>query len=139
VTFNGVPLGWEVAFKLIKVFDKDQNGAIGKSLKETKRWQTDSLAKLSLFFFIIFFLMMSSDFFEYAAMHKFLSTLQNAFFAGDRDRSGRLNASEIHTALATAGFTVSLPVLRTLMNKYDKTGYGITFQEFLMVCSMIGR
>lgn len=107
ITFNGVPLGYDVALKLVRVFDKDRSGTI--------------------------------DFYEYAAMHKFLSALQTAFFAADSDRSGRIDAREIHTALQTCGFSVSLPAVQALMGKYDKTGYGLTFQEFLLVCATIAQ
>jgi Ca2+-binding EF-hand superfamily protein len=49
---------------------------------------------------------LAPDFYEYAAMHKFLASLQAAFFAADRDRSGTIDAREIHNALAAAGFQV---------------------------------
>eukprot|EP01091_Cochliopodium_minus_P019845 TRINITY_DN846_c0_g1_i1.p1 TRINITY_DN846_c0_g1~~TRINITY_DN846_c0_g1_i1.p1 ORF type:complete len:144 (-),score=39.69 TRINITY_DN846_c0_g1_i1:319-750(-) len=47
-TFGQLPLGFEVAQKLVRVFDKDKSGTI--------------------------------DFYEYAAMHKFLALMQGAFF-----------------------------------------------------------
>jgi hypothetical protein len=50
--------------------------------------------------------LLAPDFYEYAAMHKFLASLQAAFFAADRDRSGTIDAREIHNALAAAGFQV---------------------------------
>ncbi|KAL6074787.1 Proline and glycine rich transmembrane protein [Balamuthia mandrillaris] len=107
ITFNGVPLGYPVAFKLLQVFDQDRSGTI--------------------------------DFYEYASLHKFMSSLQTAFFSADRDRSGRLDAREIHSALATAGFQLSLPAVQALMAKYDKSGYGITFQDFMMLCATVAQ
>lgn len=107
ITFNGVPLGLDVATKLVRVFDRDGNRSI--------------------------------DFYEYAAMHKFLASLQAAFFAADRDRSGTIDAREIHNALAAAGFQVSLPVVQTFMMVHNKTGYGVNFHQFLLICATIAQ
>jgi hypothetical protein len=99
-------------------------------------------------------------------MHKFLASLQAAFFAADRDRSGTIDAMEIHNALAAAGFQVhhhrrfparllvdsypdpsslaiwfrqvSLPVVQTFMMIHNKTGYGVNFHQFLLICATIG-
>jgi len=106
ITFNNVPLGIEVATKLVRIFDKNGSGTI--------------------------------DFYEYAALHKFLASLQTAFFAGDRDRSGRLDAREIHIALNSCGFNASLPAVTGLTTRYNR-GYGLGFQEFLLVCSTIAQ
>jgi len=105
ITFNGAPLGIQVAFKMMQVFDRDRSGNI--------------------------------SFHEYAALHKFLLSLQNAFFAGDSDRSGRLDCREIHTALGVAGFQLSFQTVQALYSHYDKTGYGIMFSDFLMLCSTV--
>jgi len=78
-------------------------------------------------------------FYEYAAMHKFLSTLQTSFFASDTDRSGRIDAREIHAALAKTGLQVGLPAVQCLMTKYDKSGYGLIFQDFLLLCATIAQ
>jgi len=75
------------------------------------------------------------NFYEYAALHKFLTVLQNAWFQADRDRSGRLDANEIQGALGAAGFQLSVPTVKTLMWTYDKTGYGLTFNDFLLLTS----
>lgn len=81
----------------------------------------------------------SIDFHEYAAMHGFLSQLQTAFFAADKDRSGRLDAREINDALKVAGLTVKLPSVQSLMKKFDHTGHGITFPEFLSLAATIAQ
>ncbi len=91
-TFANVPLGFDTAAKLVRVFDKNCTGNI--------------------------------DFFEYAAMHKFLSIMQHAFFSGDRDRTGRLDAVEIHTALGVGQLQVAFPAVQALYNKYNRDGYG---------------
>jgi len=81
----------------------------------------------------------SIDFYEYAAMHKFLASLQAAFFAADRDRSGTIDAREIYNALAGAGFQVSLPVVQSFMMVHNKTGYGVNFHQFLLICATIAQ
>eukprot|EP01088_Endostelium_zonatum_P015321 TRINITY_DN36_c0_g1_i1.p1 TRINITY_DN36_c0_g1~~TRINITY_DN36_c0_g1_i1.p1 ORF type:complete len:304 (-),score=109.79 TRINITY_DN36_c0_g1_i1:62-877(-) len=106
ITFNGQPLGIEVATKLVRVFDKDRSNNI--------------------------------DFHEYAALHKFLATLQTAFFAGDRDRSGRLDPREIHVALQTCGFQIGLPAVQGLCSRYNAP-YGLSFMEYTMVCCTIAQ
>jgi Ca2+-binding EF-hand superfamily protein len=72
-------------------------------------------------------------------MHKFLSILQSAFFAADRDRSGRIDANEIYTALGVANLQTALPAVQAMMRFHDKTGYGVTFQQFLMIAATIGE
>ena len=106
-TFGGVPLGFEVAQKLVRVFDKDRSGQI--------------------------------DFYEYAAMHKFLALMQQAFFAGDLKRSGRLDAREIHIALGVGAMTVSLPAVESLYTYYNKDGFGCSFPDFLKMVTHIAR
>ena len=79
----------------------------------------------------------SIDFYEYAAMHKFLSLMQHAFFAGDSDRSGRLDAREIHTALGVGRMTVGFPSVNSLYTKYNRDGYGVSFSDFLQLVAHI--
>eukprot|EP01089_Gocevia_fonbrunei_P009257 TRINITY_DN2135_c0_g2_i3.p1 TRINITY_DN2135_c0_g2~~TRINITY_DN2135_c0_g2_i3.p1 ORF type:complete len:228 (+),score=62.52 TRINITY_DN2135_c0_g2_i3:50-685(+) len=85
----------------------------------------------------------SVDFYEYASLHKFLTGLQQAFFAGDRDRSGRLDANEIHVALGQVGFgNVSLPVVKSMTARYVQPGFGptgLTFHDFLLVVATIAQ
>lgn len=97
VTFNGVPLGLDVASKLVRVFDRDGNRHIGVNALVHS---LHGMAVLTFFW---------PDFYEYAAMHKFLASLQAAFFAADSNRSGTIDANEIYNALTRAGFQVRLP------------------------------
>jgi len=108
VTFDRVPIGIEVAYKLIQVFDKDRNGKI--------------------------------DFFEYASMHKFITHMRQAFMSADSDRSGRIEAREIHQALSGAGFTnLSMGSTQELLNKFDKTRKGLDWREFLLMVAHIAN
>jgi hypothetical protein len=62
----------------------------------------------------------SVDFYEYATLHKFLGLMQQAFFAGDRDRTGFLDCQEIFTALGVGQLIVSLPSVQALFQAYSK-------------------
>jgi len=81
----------------------------------------------------------SINFYEYAALHKFLTTLQNAWFQSDKDRSGRLDVNEIINALSVAGFRLSIQTVKGLMWNYDKSGYGLTFNDFLLLCATVAQ
>eukprot|EP01089_Gocevia_fonbrunei_P009256 TRINITY_DN2135_c0_g2_i2.p1 TRINITY_DN2135_c0_g2~~TRINITY_DN2135_c0_g2_i2.p1 ORF type:complete len:218 (+),score=59.92 TRINITY_DN2135_c0_g2_i2:45-656(+) len=110
ITFNGKPLGLDVATKLVKIFDKDHSKTV--------------------------------DFYEYASLHKFLTNLQSAFQAGDRDRSGKLDSKEIHAALGQVGFgTVSLAVVKSMTSRYTKPGdkKGADFHDFLLLVATIAQ
>jgi len=106
-TFGGTPLGFDVAQKLVRVFDKDRSGRI--------------------------------DFYEYAAMHKFLAVMQQAFFAGDIKRNGKLDSREIHIALGVGQMTISYPAVESLYTYFNKDGYGCSFPDFLRMCTHIAR
>jgi len=79
----------------------------------------------------------SIDFREYAALHKFLLSMQSTFSAGDRDRDGRLNNQEIHNALQTGGFNMSYQTCQALYRKYNATGQGITMAEFVQLVAHV--
>ena len=79
----------------------------------------------------------SIDMFEYSCMHKFLSLMQHAFFSADRDRSGRLDAQEIHQAVAVGQLQVPMPVITVLYNKFNRDGFGVSFGDFLQLVSHI--
>lgn len=79
----------------------------------------------------------SIDIFEYSCMHKFLSLMQHAFFSADRDRSGRLDANEIHQAIGVGQMQVPMPVVQVLYNKYNRDGFGVGFGDFLQLVSHI--
>lgn len=48
--------------------------------------------------------------------------LQDIFERFDRDRSGKIDSSELREALQSLGFAVSPVVLDLLVSKFDKTG-----------------
>ena len=48
--------------------------------------------------------------------------LQNIFERFDRDRSGKIDSSELREALLSMGYAVSPTVLDLLVSKFDKSG-----------------
>jgi len=104
LAFNGRPIGFDIAHKLVAVFDKDRSGSI--------------------------------DFTEYATLHSFLTSMQQAFSSADTDRSGTLDAREIHTALRNSGFHVlDFNAVNSLFRKYNKRGHGVDFASFLAIAA----
>jgi len=81
----------------------------------------------------------SIDFNEYAVLHKFLTSMQNAFFAADRDRSGTIDPPEILAGLQQAGFSLSMPTVQAYGRKFDPSGRGIDFPNFLWMCSHLAH
>jgi Ca2+-binding EF-hand superfamily protein len=76
------------------------------------------------------------DFVEYASMHKFITKVRQAFLMADTDRSGRIEAREIHQALAYAGLNfISFNSILELLHKYDRTRMGLSWEEFLMLAA----
>ena len=79
----------------------------------------------------------SIDFFEYATLHKFITSMQKAFAETDADRSGTLDAREIHNALRVSGFQLSLEAVNSMHRKYNKHGGGVRFTDFLAMAADI--
>eukprot|EP00009_Paramoeba_aestuarina_P007603 CAMPEP_0201522194 /NCGR_PEP_ID=MMETSP0161_2-20130828/16511_1 /ASSEMBLY_ACC=CAM_ASM_000251 /TAXON_ID=180227 /ORGANISM="Neoparamoeba aestuarina, Strain SoJaBio B1-5/56/2" /LENGTH=236 /DNA_ID=CAMNT_0047920969 /DNA_START=64 /DNA_END=774 /DNA_ORIENTATION=- len=71
------------------------------------------------------------DFYEYAALHKFIESMQMGFTRADANRNGQLDANEIHAALYQSGFVVGLPGVQALFRKYAKGRHGIGFSDYL--------
>lgn len=108
LNIDGYPIGFPLALKLIKVFDKDRNGRI--------------------------------DFWEYCALHKFLLSVRQAFFVADTDRSGRLAAQEINSALIQVGFSyLGFPTVMELLNKYDPQRIGLGINDFCMLAAQVAH
>lgn len=74
----------------------------------------------------------SIDFFEYAALHKFITSMQNAFMQADSDRNGVLDPRELVYALQISGFQLTPRAVDSLYRRHDKTmTQGVTFPMFL--------
>jgi Ca2+-binding EF-hand superfamily protein len=64
----------------------------------------------------------------------------NAFSSADRDRSGTVDAQEIHQALTTAGFQLSMNSLQALTQKFSQPGgRGVDIANFLFICAHLGH
>ena len=50
---------------------------------------------------------------------------------------GRIDAREIHQAVAAAQMQVPMPVITVLYNKFNRDGFGVTFGDFLQLVSHI--
>ena len=75
----------------MRIFDVNNSGSIDFQVKKHKN--CCALAQNSLQ--------------EYASLHKFLLSMQSTFAMGDKDKNGRLDSQEIHTALLAGGFKMS--------------------------------
>jgi Ca2+-binding EF-hand superfamily protein len=63
-----------------------------------------------------------------------------AFLIADSDRSGRIEAREIYTALLTAGLNfLTVNSISELMLKFNKTGLGLSWEEFLMLAAHVAH
>jgi len=86
-------------------------------------------------------------FFEYCALHKFISGMHVAFLAHDRDRSGRLDVREVCDALSQGGFRFTLPTIQAVMNRFQRRNAsyaappdaGLDFETFLQMCAYLGQ
>ncbi|KAM7524489.1 hypothetical protein LguiA_014391 [Lonicera macranthoides] len=59
---------------------------------------------------------------EFTAVFYSLQSWRSNFEKFDRDRSGKIDSSELRDALASLGFSVSPVVLDLLVSKFDKSG-----------------
>lgn len=80
------------------------------------------------------------DFWEYCTLHKFILTVRNAFFIADADRSGRLQAQEIFSALQQSGFNyLSYNTIVEYLHKYDPQKIGLSYHDYLMLAAQIAH
>uniref|UniRef100_A0A0E0BNN6 EF-hand domain-containing protein n=1 Tax=Oryza glumipatula TaxID=40148 RepID=A0A0E0BNN6_9ORYZ len=66
-----------------------------------------------------------------------LNLLESIFERFDRDRSGKIDATELRDALLSLGYSVSPTVLDLLVSKFDKTGgknKAIEYDNFIECC-----
>ncbi|KAK9922096.1 hypothetical protein M0R45_030577 [Rubus argutus] len=74
---------------------------------------------------------------EFTAVFYSLQNWRGIFEKFDRDRSGKIDSTELRDALASLGFTVSPVVLDLLVSKFDKTGghmKAIEYDNFIECC-----
>lgn len=83
-------------------------------------------------------------FFEFAALHQFVTWAIGAFHMFDADDSGKLSERELGSALQHAGFQFSEATLAIIYKKFQGTpGFGasaqLTLDQFLRVCAYLGQ
>ncbi|XP_057947768.1 calcium-binding protein CBP-like [Malania oleifera] len=74
---------------------------------------------------------------EFTDVFYSLQSWRTIFEKFDRDRSGKIDASELREALLSLGFAVSPAVLDLLVSKFDKTGgnsKAIEYDNFIECC-----
>ncbi|KAK1277702.1 putative calcium-binding protein CML50 [Acorus gramineus] len=74
---------------------------------------------------------------EFSSVFYSLQNWRATFENFDRDRSGRIDVSELRDALLSLGFAVSPVVLDLLVSKYDKSGgknRAIEYDNFIECC-----
>ncbi|CAI9099814.1 OLC1v1036694C1 [Oldenlandia corymbosa var. corymbosa] len=74
---------------------------------------------------------------EFTSLFYSLQNWRATFERFDRDRSGKIDASELKEALLSQGFAVSPVVLDLLVSKFDKTGgknKAIEYDNFIECC-----
>ncbi|KAL5719851.1 hypothetical protein ACHQM5_012585 [Ranunculus cassubicifolius] len=74
---------------------------------------------------------------EFIAVYYSLQNWRSIFERFDRDRSGKIDPSELREALLSLGFSISPVVLDLLVSKFDKTGgrnKAIEYDNFIECC-----
>ncbi|RWR76096.1 putative calcium-binding protein CML49 [Cinnamomum micranthum f. kanehirae] len=74
---------------------------------------------------------------EFTSVFYSLQNWRGIFERFDRDRSGKIDASELREALLSLGFSVSPVVLELLVSKYDKSSgknMAIEYDNFIECC-----
>ncbi|KAJ4882398.1 putative calcium-binding protein CML50 [Raphanus sativus] len=74
---------------------------------------------------------------EFTALFYSLQNWRSIFERSDKDRSGRIDVSELRDALLSLGFSVSPVVLDLLVSKFDKSGgknRAIEYDNFIECC-----
>eukprot|EP01104_Vermistella_antarctica_P015201 TRINITY_DN492_c0_g1_i1.p1 TRINITY_DN492_c0_g1~~TRINITY_DN492_c0_g1_i1.p1 ORF type:complete len:313 (+),score=43.00 TRINITY_DN492_c0_g1_i1:54-941(+) len=92
------------------------------------------------------------SFYEYAALHKFIMSMKQAFYMFDADRSGSIDQNELSRALSQGGFYFSPQTIQMVLNKFKAQALtqtqrpgmlwgkqaGLGFEQFLQVCAFLG-
>ncbi|KAL9237949.1 hypothetical protein vseg_012439 [Gypsophila vaccaria] len=74
---------------------------------------------------------------EFTSLFYALQSWREIFERFDKDRSGKIDASELRDALYSLGYAVSPAILDLLVSKYDKTGgknKAIEYDNFIECC-----
>jgi len=82
------------------------------------------------------------EFYEFAALHQFVNSMQTSFYTFDRDRSGNLDYNEISQALGNAGFQLNQWTVDAVLKKFGRQsmqGAKVDMDGYLQVCAFLGQ
>ncbi|XP_062581058.1 programmed cell death protein 6-like isoform X1 [Saccostrea cucullata] len=75
---------------------------------------------------------------EFAALWKYIQDWKACFERFDTDRSGNIDARELHTAFQTFGYNLSPQFCDTVVRVFDRRGArNINFDDFIQACVML--
>lgn len=74
---------------------------------------------------------------EFGALWKYVTDWQNCFRSFDRDNSGSIDRNELKTALMSFGYQLSDRVIDIMIRKFDRSGQGIYFDDFIQCCIIL--
>lgn len=79
------------------------------------------------------------DLFGFSALWDFMQRWRALFQQYDRDRSGTINGTELHQALAQMGYNLSPQFSETLVQRFAVRGArpGIQMDRFIHVCTQL--
>jgi Ca2+-binding EF-hand superfamily protein len=83
---------------------------------------------------------------EYAALHKFITSMQGAYQMYDRDRSGSIDLNEVTQAVQQGGFYLNPQTLQIVYNRFLRSPTlnpqgrlkGLNLELFLQLCAFLG-
>merc|ERR1712137_1417555 len=130
--------------------DKDRSGTITANELATMQFGTKKISlKTAKMLLAVFDTDFSGNigFFEYCALHKFITTLQQGFLAADRDRSGKLDLNEVHQVfvnMGPQGFPFSQNTIQMIFNRFEHKGFtnrggGLDFETFLQMSAYLNQ
>ncbi|XP_030073334.1 peflin [Microcaecilia unicolor] len=132
------------AFSWFQTVDSDRSGYI--SLKELRQALVNS--NWSAFNEETCLMMMNMfdksksgriDLFGFSALWRFIQQWRTLFQQYDRDRSGSINAAELHQALSQMGYSLSPQLVQTLMARScrNMANTGVQLDRFIQICTQL--
>jgi Ca2+-binding EF-hand superfamily protein len=83
---------------------------------------------------------------EYASLHKFISSMQQAYGMYDRDRSGTIELNEVVQAIQQGGFYLSPQTVQSVYTRFLRNAAlnpgnklkGLNVEMFIQLCAFLG-
>ena len=78
------------------------------------------------------------SFYDFGALWRYVNDWQTCFRSFDRDGSGNIDRTELHTALSSFGYRLAQPTVDVMVQKFDRLGKGtIYFDDFIQCCVIL--